>query len=242
VTKNGRAAEAADAATQADDERPATEDRTEFQLGSVGLDSHWAGRILASDALFVTDEDQRIRTWSAGAQRVLGYTAEQVVGKRCYEVVMGRHPEGHPVCSRDCHVTRNAGHGRGTAAYEVMSTGPDGATHYLSTSVLVLEEKRGTFRVIHLMHESREAPPTRPAPAAEPAGDVGEVLARAESLTRREIEVLRLFARGSSLEAVAEALSISVLTARNHASNIQHKLGVNNRLQMVLEGLRRGLI
>jgi PAS domain S-box-containing protein len=217
-------------------------DGADLHLGAVGLDSQWAGRILASDALFVTDEDQRIRAWSAGAQRVLGYTADEVIGKRCYEVVMGRHPEGHPVCSRDCHVTRNAGHGRGTAAYEVMSTGPDGSTHYLSTSVLVLEEKRGRFRVIHLMHESKETPPTRPSPIGEPTGDGDDHLAPAEPLTRREIEVLRLFARGSSLEAVAEALSISVLTARNHASNIQYKLGVNNRLQMVLEGLRRGLI
>jgi PAS domain S-box-containing protein len=217
-------------------------DRAELQLGSVGLDSDWAGRILASDALFVTDEDQRIRAWSAGAQRVLGYCAEEVLGRRCYEVVMGRHPEGHPVCSAACHVTRNARHGRGTAAYEVLSTGREGAPRYLSTSVLVLEEKRGRFRVIHLMHESRDTPPTRPSRAAERAGDERAGLRLAEQLTRREIEVLRLFARGSSLEDVAEALSISVLTARNHASNIQHKLGVNNRLQMVLEGLRRGLI
>jgi PAS domain S-box-containing protein len=242
VTKNVRADGAAGTATKADHARAKTGDKAEFQLASVGLDAHWAGRILASDALFVTDEDQRIRTWSAGAQRVLGYSAEEVVGRRCYEVVMGRHPEGHPVCSAACHVTRNAGHGRGTAAYEVLSTGRDGAPRYLSTSVLVLEEKRGTFRVIHLMHESRETPPTRPGPAADPLGDGGETLALAEQLTRREIEVLRLLARGSSLEAVAEALSISVLTARNHASNIQHKLGVNNRLQMVLEGLRRGLV
>lgn len=231
MTKKERATEAADAAFQPG---------TDLQLAAFGLDSDWAGRILAGDALFVTDEQQRIRAWSAGAQRVLGYSADEVLGRRCYEVVMGRHPEGHPVCSLDCHVTRNAGHGRGTAAYEVMSTGRDGAARYLSTSVLVLEEKRGTFRVIHLMHESAETPPTRPLPEQEAVA--GEGVGLAETLTRRELEVLRLFARGESLEGVAAALSIRVLTARNHASNIQHKLGVANRLQMVLEGLRRGLV
>jgi PAS domain S-box-containing protein len=231
VTKKTRTTEATTTASSP---------KTDLQLAAFGLDSDWAGRILAGDALFVTDEQQRIRTWSVGAQRVLGYRAEEVVGKRCYEVVMGRRPGGHPVCSLDCHVTRNAGHGRGTAAYEVMSTGRDGSIRYLSTSVLVLEEKRGTFRVIHLMHESTDTPPSRPAPESGPPG-AGAVGA-AEALTRRELEVLRLFARGESLEAVAAALSISVLTARNHASNIQHKLGVANRLQMVLEGLRRGLV
>jgi DNA-binding CsgD family transcriptional regulator len=64
----------------------------------------------------------------------------------------------------------------------------------------------------------------------------------AEPLTRRELEVIRLFARGATLEEVASQLSISLFTARNHATNVQHKLGVRNRLQMVLEGLRRGLV
>jgi len=54
--------------------------------------------------------------------------------------------------------------------------------------------------------------------------------------------VLRLFARGMELEQIATELSISVFTARNHATSIQHKLGVRNRLQMVLEGMGRGLV
>jgi PAS domain S-box-containing protein len=215
----------------------------ELELASVGLDGVSNGRMVASDALFVTDEHQRIRAWSAGAQRVLGFSAQEVVGRRCYEIVMGRQPAGHPVCSLACPVTRNARHGRGTAAYEVLSTGPDGSTRYLTTSILVLEEKRGTFRVIHLMRETKEPPPpARPLPCTpRDLGDGGDDDC-AEPLTRRELEVLRLLARGSSLEAVAAALSISVLTARNHASNVQHKLGAKNRLGMVLEGLRRGLV
>jgi DNA-binding CsgD family transcriptional regulator len=64
----------------------------------------------------------------------------------------------------------------------------------------------------------------------------------AEPLTRREVEVLRLFARGATLDEVASELSISVFTARNHATNVEHKLGVGNRLRMVLEGMRRGLV
>jgi PAS domain S-box-containing protein len=224
-----------------DAERPAVRsDGAELELASVGLDGVLNGRMVASDALFVTDEHQRIRAWSMGAQRVLGFSAEEVVGRRCYEIVMGRHPEGHPVCSLACPVTRNARHGRGTAAYDVLSTGQDGSARYLTTSILVLEEKRGTFRVIHLMHELKDPPPPMRPPADAP-GDPGGI-GCTEPLTRRELEVLRLLAQGSSLESVARALSISVLTARNHAANAQHKLGAKNRLQTVLEGLRRGLV
>lgn len=215
----------------------------------MGLDRIGSSRLLAGDALFVTDERQRIRSWSAGAQRALGFSAEEVVGRRCYEIVMGREPEGHPVCSDACPVTRNARHGRGTAAYDVLARTRDGSARHLSTSVLVLEEKRGSFRVIHLMHEAAAGTvagtPAARLPVADVPADVDaedERLAQAEPLTRRELEVLRLFARGSSLQQVADTLSISVLTARNHATNIQHKLGAKNRLQMVLEGMRRGLI
>ena len=218
--------------------------------GSIGLDRIGASRLLAGDALFITDERQRIRSWSSGAQRVLGFSADEVLGRRCYEIVMGREPEGHPVCSEACPVTRNARHGRGTAAYDVLSKARDGSSRHLSTSVLVLEEKRGSFRVIHLMHESvANAGPAGLGAAS--SGQVGtpsatsaddERRVQAEPLTRRELEVLRLFARGSSLQEIADALSITILTARNHATNIQHKLGVKNRLQMVLEGMRRGLI
>lgn len=201
------------------------------------VDEPWLGRLATTDGLYVTDERQRVRAWSGAAQRILGYAPEEVLGQVCYALMMGRQPEGHPVCSRRCPVTRNAQRGRGTAAYEVMALAKDGTPRYLTTSVLVVEGRRGAFRVIHMMRESCERPPSRSATA--PAAADGLV---AETLTRRELEVLRLFARGLSLDEVAGELSISAFTARNHNTSIQHKLGVRNRLGMVLEGMRRGLV
>lgn len=205
---------------------------------SMAIDESWLGKIASAEALFVTDERQRVRAWSATAQSLLGYAPEEVVGQRCYVVLMGREPEGHPVCSTSCPVTRNARRGRGTASYEVMATAKDGTQRYVTNSVLVIEGGRGAFRIVHTMRESCVLPPSRPAglPAFEPDET------SAESLTRRELEVLRLFARGMSLDQVACELSISAFTARNHSTTIQHKLGVRNRLQMVLEGIRRGLV
>jgi PAS domain S-box-containing protein len=204
----------------------------------MAIDESWLGKIASAEALFVTDERQRVRAWSATAQSLLGYAPEEVVGQRCFVVLMGREPEGHPVCGTSCPVTRNARRGRGTASYEVMATAKDGTPRYVTNSVLVIEGGHGAFRVVHMMRESCLVPPSRlaTAPAFEPEET------SAESLTRRELEVLRLFARGMSLEQVACELSISAFTARNHSTTIQHKLGVRNRLQMVLEGIRRGLV
>jgi len=205
--------------------------------GTVLLDESWLGKIAATDGLFVTDYRQRVRAWSLAAQRLLGYSAEEVVGRVCYDVVMGSRPDGHPVCGTSCPVTRNARRGRGTASYPVTAIARDGSPRYLDNTVLVLEGPRGSFRVVHLLRETCETPPARPAKSG-PCDD----MPLAEQLTRRELEVLRLFARGATLAEVASELSISLLTARNHATNIQHKLDVRNRLQMVLEGPRRGLV
>ena len=52
---------------------------------------------------------------------------------------------------------------------------------------------------------------------------------RPAGLTPREIEVLRLLARGLSHKQIAEQLVISRKTASNHVEHIYAKIGVSNR-------------
>ena len=61
-----------------------------------------------------------------------------------------------------------------------------------------------------------------------------------EDLTPRELEVLRLMARGERTEAVAQRLVISPTTVRNHVQHILGKLGVSSRLEAVALAFRRG--
>ncbi|MDR3577560.1 MAG: response regulator transcription factor [Anaerolineaceae bacterium] len=60
------------------------------------------------------------------------------------------------------------------------------------------------------------------------------------SLTRREIEILRLAASGLSNPEIASKLFISEGTVRFHFSNIFRKLQVTNRSQAILVALRQG--
>ena len=62
-----------------------------------------------------------------------------------------------------------------------------------------------------------------------------------EPLTEREVEVLRLIARGLSNQQIAETLVISERTARTHVGNILSKLHLANRTQAALYALREGL-
>lgn len=63
-----------------------------------------------------------------------------------------------------------------------------------------------------------------------------------ESLTEREIEVLRSVAEGLSNKAVALALSISENTVKYHMKNIVQKLAVQNRTEAVTHAIRAGLL
>ncbi len=61
-----------------------------------------------------------------------------------------------------------------------------------------------------------------------------------EVLSEREMEVLRLAAKGMSNKDIGEALFISVRTVQAHLRSIFNKLAVGSRSEAVLYGLRRG--
>jgi DNA-binding NarL/FixJ family response regulator len=62
-----------------------------------------------------------------------------------------------------------------------------------------------------------------------------------DDLSAREIDVLRLIARGLENAAIAEALGISPRTAKNHVSRILAKLGQPSRVQAAVYAVRRGM-
>ncbi|ORW74102.1 HD domain-containing phosphohydrolase [Mycobacterium saskatchewanense] len=65
---------------------------------------------------------------------------------------------------------------------------------------------------------------------------------RPDGLTPREVEVLRLVARGASNKEIAASLVISEKTARNHVERTYAKIGVSNRIGASMYALRHGLV
>ncbi|MDN5757904.1 MAG: response regulator transcription factor [Tomitella sp.] len=63
-----------------------------------------------------------------------------------------------------------------------------------------------------------------------------------ETITEREMEVLRLLAAGLSNRDIGERLYISATTAKFHVSNIMRKLQVAKRAEAVYAASKRGLI
>jgi LuxR family maltose regulon positive regulatory protein len=69
--------------------------------------------------------------------------------------------------------------------------------------------------------------------------DAGDLL---EALTPRELDVLRLMARGASNAEIAAGLAVSVGTARWHVGNVLAKLGVRSRTRALVRAQHLGLV
>jgi DNA-binding NarL/FixJ family response regulator len=105
-----------------------------------------------------------------------------------------------------------------------------GARAYLLKSLL----HRELLDTIRSVHAGQKRIP--PEVAAELADHAAE-----DSLTAREVEVLRLIAAGNANKLIADRLSITEETVKAHVKNILSKLGANDRTHAVTIGLKRGI-
>lgn len=70
----------------------------------------------------------------------------------------------------------------------------------------------------------------------------GALAMPAEALSPREIDVLRLLAKGRANKEIAAALSIGEETVKTHVSNLIAKLRAENRTEVIVQALRRGVL
>lgn len=93
----------------------------------------------------------------------------------------------------------------------------------------------------HLLNRYRnndtfsEKSPASKASASATAGDK-------PLLTCREVEVLRLIAKGYNFNEIADLLSVTYHTVTSHIRNIYRKLSVHSRSEAVFEAVQRGLV
>ena len=80
------------------------------------------------------------------------------------------------------------------------------------------------------------------AVAAATRGPASAVPSLVDRLTGREVEVLRLLAAGTSNQAIAEELVLSLDTVKKHVGHVLDKLGAANRTQAVARARELGLI
>lgn len=206
--------------------------------GGAGL------RIGASpEPAFVADVDGTITEWNPAVAELLGVTARSAVGRRCYDVVRGRRPDGEPICRSGCPFLAGLAEDRGAGPFDMDVTprrrgsgGPPQQRLVEIRHVALHPEAGGNPVMLHLLHDvtlprRRE----RAGRRIEAIDDGGPISAR---LTKRETDVFRLMAAGLSAREIADRLGIRHGTARNHVQQILEKLGARSRVDAILRVVR----
>ena len=180
--------------------------------------------------LFTFDADKRIRSWNKAAEEFTGLTADEVVGRPCWEILCSHDEQGGVVCHPGCSFHRLL------------------REHWpVSPPTLVIRTATGTRRA-HVPMVILPDPTVfaalllEPGAAAEPASPPPAEDSPPPALTQRQRAVLAMIAEGTPARAIATELQLSELTVRNHIRAILRELGCNSQLMAVAKAHRLGLV
>ncbi len=198
----------------------------------------------AGDGVFVVGADGRILSWNAAGEKILGYTAREVVGKPCCDVFAGSDDRGNRLCYRGCHVMTLVAMGEAVQNFDMRTWTKSRRPVWLNFSILsVPAEQHGPALTVHLFRDITATKELLTLVHKRLSATLDEDGRSAgSSLTRRELELLRLMAAGANTRVAAEKLRVSPATIRNHAQNMFTKLNVHSRLEAVAYALKHGLL
>ncbi len=180
--------------------------------------------------------------WNRAAEKMLGYTAREALGRACCDIFVGHDDSGNRLCYQGCHVMALVKMGDPVQSFDMRTRTKAGRPICVNLSTLTVpagqaggpltvhlfRDVTATKELLGLVRERLAAPG-----GAEPAAGV---------LTRRELEVLRMLAAGVGTKAAAEKLHVSPATVCNHIQNILGKLGAHTRLEAVAIATRQRLL
>jgi len=202
------------------------------------------------------DRNDRIVYWNDGAEKILGWKPEEVLGKACFDVLAGRDVFGNVYCSHDCGVVKTAAEGedprpffldvrkKGTGTVKIVvrtvalpETGPRFSClmHFIEAEGETAEPIVKALRDSVREAGDPDAPPAGPVAAPEPPISVSP-------LTAREREIVLLLSNGYAALNIAAKLNLSHATVRNHIQNVLRKLDVHSQVEAVALSFRRGWI
>ncbi len=204
-----------------------------------------------ADAAFAISEDGEIVYWNKPAERLFGYSADQVKHKTCYQILHGMGPLGTRVCHEGCSVMDCAGKQTEIPNFDMSVKTRSGRRLWINMSTMVFDNPRTQRRLlIHLTHDISEQKKTeqlvhKMLEFSQQLGQLGESTARpspVSPLSEQEKHILQLFAEGKNSPEIASELNISLQTLRNHLHHINQKLRTHNRLEAVMNAIQRKLI
>lgn len=211
---------------------------------------------VAADGAFVVDDELQILFWNKSAENILGFKDSEVVGQFCYHVLHSSDEDNQLICMALCPVSKLAFKSKPIPNYDIQTRTSQGDNRWLNMSILTVDMERDRHKklIVHLFRDltdkkkdeiffhkiletaQRYHKTPLNAPVQKDPSDLHRIL------TKRQREVLILLARGFSTQEIAEKLSISRNTTRNHIQHILQILQVHSRLEAVSYALKNNLL
>jgi PAS domain S-box-containing protein len=207
-----------------------------------------------SDSAFVVDSSGLIVAWNHAAEEMFAKKAAEAIGKPCGQILQGMNERG-PVCSRDCTIQQAIRKHHPIHNFDLQVKTSKGV-QWCNVSVLVAEEMHpsGAYS-IHIVRsvdtskqleilfrdfvqgQSHSADRMEHLELNSNRSPILET-----DLTKRELEILRILAKGGTTSSIASQLHISQTTVNNHVQNILRKLDVHTRLEAIRRAEYAGLV
>ncbi len=201
-----------------------------------------------AEPAFAVDTDCRIVAGNKAFEKLLGYRAQKIIGKKCWEVLEGRDVFGNPYCGPYCGARQAFLRNDPVHSFEMdVRKVTGGVVRVVCRTLLVGSEEPTQFTTVHLFQPIQSVQGAQTAMASNAVNDNAGVIPEALSeknptITERQLEILRYLADGWSNQAVAQELDISLATVRTHTNNILHRFAVHSIRQAIATARRSGLI
>ncbi len=203
-----------------------------------------------SDPFNILDREFRIIWANEARAKIHQRTVKEMIGKCCYEMFQ-RRSEPCPECpvkvafnsGRACVMERRVDLPDGSRrwgevrAYPVFNSYGD-IVHCVEIAIDITEKKLSILkhkRYVESLERMLRELTEGEIPNIEECGSK-------TNLTKRELEVLKLMAKGFSNKDIAEILSISPHTAKSHVVHIFTKMGVKDRTQAAVQATHKKLL
>ena len=193
---------------------------------------------VTGDPAFAVDQRGLVVLWNEAAEDSFGYTAPQALGRKCWRLLSGKDTFGNRYCCRHCPIREMAFRNEPVNSFQsVYKTSGDEANLF-AVSCLTISDQLGQKVLLHICRPEQHLPGTNstPIPPNPPAKK------HPDTLSQREIEVLKLLSEKMSTQDIAETLSISIRTVRTHIQHLMYKLQVHKRIEAIKVGKQLNLI
>ena len=212
----------------------------------------------AKVAVIAVDQSDRVIVCNDLARGMTEYLSNELLGKSS-SILWSRVPTQNPqvtttVCPNQCGLLERARKNEVVPPHTTLIITKSGAIRWVNVTHLGVPSMQGGLIVVHVLWD-----------LSATLQDHHEIIHRLEyivpliqyrnkwpnatfsdepvlKLRPREVQILTLLSQGSSTDEIAEALTISPVTVRNHIQRALLTLGARNRLEAVAEAHRLGYV